>query len=116
VADAVAVAGGRRLGVVGAAVVDDDALDGGVGLGQDAVDGLRQIAGLLVTGDDDGDQRLIGHCRSSLGPALTPGPGPPAATPPSPTPAGSCNSRSSPPPAAGRLGRCGNSCPARPSG
>src|SRR4051794_37798602 len=55
-ADHAGVAGGDGAGVVGGAVVDDDDLDPGVGLGQDAVEGVGKEVGLVVAGDDDRDQ------------------------------------------------------------
>src|SRR5438874_4602325 len=65
--DPVSVASRDLLGVAGRAVVDDDHLQRGVGLRQRAVDCLGQVPGLLVAGDDDGDQRLVAHFSALLG-------------------------------------------------
>jgi hypothetical protein len=56
----VGVVVGDGEGAVGGAVVPDQQLEVGIGLGEDAFDGLGEVVFAVVGGDDEGDRRRHG--------------------------------------------------------
>jgi hypothetical protein len=55
--------GNYRLGVVFAAVTDNDQLERGVGLAQNRFDRGSNVAAAPIGGEDDGKERIIAHRR-----------------------------------------------------
>ena len=57
----ISVSGDDLQTAIGRAVIDDQQFEIGEGLRQDAVDRLRDIAFLIIDGDEHSDLRISGH-------------------------------------------------------